>query len=92
MMAGVACFCGRFFSFEGTGQACPECGEYARVAAEPAQEGAIRSRPGTSWSATNGAGQPRRMTFPEWIGAGAIALSGGMVGAGARDPRTGPER
>lgn len=94
-MADVACFCGCFYSFDGAGGACPKCGEYASVAAEPTPEGAVRSGQNNSVVVTSGAGQDGqawRMTFPEWVEAGAIALSRVTVGAGARGPAAGQEQ
>ncbi len=93
-MADVACFCGCFYSFDGAGGACPTCGEYASVAAGPTPEGAVRIGQSNSVPVTNDARQNEqtwRMTFPEWVEAGAIALSRVTVGAGARGPGAGKE-
>jgi uncharacterized protein len=40
-MADVACFCGYCYSFDGNGAACPQCGEYAAIAPEPARLGFV---------------------------------------------------
>jgi hypothetical protein len=36
IMTDVACFCGCCYSFDGGAGACPQCGEYAVISAEPA--------------------------------------------------------
>jgi len=76
MMADVACFCGRCFSFDGGAAACPRCGEVASVTAGLALEGAARSRPKVPVPPANGAGQSRRTprTCPERAEADVLAV------------------
>jgi hypothetical protein len=84
MMADVACFCGCFCSFDGAKGACPQCGEIASVASRPAPESTEQARPDHRVPIANGVrqdGQAPR-TFPEWVEAGASALSGIAVSAG----------
>jgi hypothetical protein len=69
-MADVACFCGCCYSFDGAGAACPKCGEYASVMPEPAPEGTAQKHHAPVRLIDNA---PK--TFPEWVEAGALALS-----------------
>jgi hypothetical protein len=61
-MADVACFCGCCFSFDGDAEACPKCGEVARVATGPVPDSAGRSRPELPVPVMNGAG-PKAQTL-----------------------------
>ena len=47
VMTDVACFCGRFFSFDGGAGACPRCGEIASVTGLPVLESSGCNRPET---------------------------------------------
>jgi hypothetical protein len=57
-MTDVACFCGCCYSFEGDGEACPRCGEYAAVRSGPALASTGRNQP-EPVPAANGAGAGR---------------------------------
>jgi hypothetical protein len=56
MMSDVACFCGCCFSFESGAEACPKCGEVARVGAGPVPDSAGRSRAELPVPVMDGAG------------------------------------
>jgi len=83
MMADVACFCGCFYSFDGAAGACPQCGEIASVGSVP--ESIEPGRPEHRVPVANGVRRDGEApgTFPEWVEAGAVALSGRMVSAGS---------
>jgi hypothetical protein len=84
MMADVACFCGCFCSFDGAKGACPQCGEIASVATGSAPESTEQARPEHRVPIAHGVRQDGQApkTFPEWVEAGAGALSGIAVSAG----------
>lgn len=73
MMAEVACFCGCCFSFDGGAEACPKCGEVARVRTGPVPDSDERSRPERPVPVINEAAQNGQTlgTYPERAEAGA---------------------
>ena len=74
MMADVACFCGCCFSLDSGAEACPKCGEVAKVKTGPVPDSAERSRPELPVPVMNGAGQngqtPATHPEPAEVGAG----------------------
>ena len=83
MMADVACFCGCLYSFDGAAGACPQCGEIASVGLVP--ESPEPGRPEHRVPVADGVRRDGQApgTFPEWLEAGASALSGHAVSAGS---------
>lgn len=93
-MAEVACFCGCFYSFDGDGGACPQCGEYASVRTAPALRSSGRSQPGQPAPAANSAGRngQKAGTGRERVEVSPGSLAGIATDMIARDRRTGQER